>query len=118
VITEPLVVGQSVADIVSPVKADGSASLATLSNVTYTSADPSVFTTAPDPNVPNGAIITSVGAGTANITYSATATEADGTANTITGADTIVVTAAPPPPPQPAVALVGNFGTPFPTPTV
>lgn len=116
VITEPLVVGQSVADLVSAVKADGSPSAAVLSNVTYTPADPTVATAAVDPNTPNGAIINAIGAGTTVLNYSATATEADGTAHTITGADTIVVTAAAPPPPLPAVALVGNFGTPFPTP--
>ncbi len=111
-ITEPLQVGFSVADLVSAVNADGSASKATLTNVTYTPADPTVATATPDPNVPNGAIINALAAGTTVLNYSATATEADGTAHTITGADTIVVTAVPPQ----AVALVGNFGTPFPTP--
>lgn len=116
-ITEPLVVGQSVSYSVSPVKSDGSASKATLSNVVITSSDPAVFTVAPDPSNPNGVIIVSVGAGSATVNSKATATEPDGTTTeTITGADTVVVTAAPPPPPAPAVALVGKFGTPFPTP--
>ncbi len=116
-ITEPLVVGFSVAYAVSPVKSDGTPSTATLSNIVYASSDPTVFTVAPDPNTPNGAIITSVGAGSATIQSSALATEPDGkTTETITGADTVVVSSAPPPPPSPAVALVGSFGTPFPTP--
>lgn len=118
VITEPLVQGQSVSYSVSPVKADGTASTATLAPVTFTSSDESVFTVAADPaNQPNGAIITSVGPGSATVNSTTTATEPDGTTTeTITGADTVVVTAAPPPPPGPAVALVGSFGTPFPTP--
>ena len=117
-ITEPLIVGQSVPYSVKPVKADGTASTATLAPVTFTSSDPTVFIVAPDPaNQPNGAIITSVGPGSATINSTTTATEPDGkTTETITGADTVVVTAAPPPPPGPAVALVGSFGTPFPTP--
>jgi hypothetical protein len=112
VITEPLLVGFSVADLAKPVLADGTASNAVLTNVTYTPADATVATATPDPNTPNGAIINALKAGTTVINYSATATETDGTVHTITGADTIVVTAQAPQ----AVALVGSFGTPFPTP--
>ena len=62
---ENLVAGQSVSVIGSPVISDGvTPSQATLSNVQYTSSDSTVFTVAADPNTPNGAIITSVGAGT------------------------------------------------------
>lgn len=118
VITEPLVVGQSVLYSVRPVKADATDSTATLAPVQFTSSDETVFTVASDPaNQPNGAIITSVGPGSATVNSTTTATEPDGTTTeTITGADTVVVSAAPPPPPGPAVALVGTFGTPFPTP--
>ncbi len=114
-ITEPLVVGQSVADLVSAVDANGNPAKATLSNVTYTPADTTVATAVVDPNTPNGAIINGVGAGTTILNYSATATEPDGTTHTIVGADTIVVTAVVVQPP-PAAALVGSFGNPFPTP--
>lgn len=115
VITEPLVVGFSVADLVSGLYSDGTPSAATFTNVTYTPADPTIATATPDPNVPNGAIINALAAGTTVLNYSATVTETDGFVHTVTGADTVVVTAAPPPP-QRTTALVGNFGTPFPTP--
>ena len=115
---ENLVAGQSVSVIGSPVISDGvTPSQATLSNVQYTSSDSTVFTVAADPNTPNGAIITSVGAGTATLTETATATEPDGTTTEqIQGVATITVTAAPPPPPPPAASLVFAFGTPFTTP--
>jgi hypothetical protein len=117
---ESLVLGQSVPVIGSPVTAqlDPSgnpiASLATLSNTAYTSSGPTVFTVAPDPSTPNGAIITSVGAGTATLTETATATEPDGTTTEqIQGVATIVVTTTAPPPPPVASALVFTFGAPF-----
>lgn len=110
---QSLVVGQSVTAIVSPVDANGNPSKAVLSGQAYTSSDPTVFTVALDPNVPGGAIITSVGAGTATLTGTATATEPDGkTAEQIQGVATIVVTPVPPPPPPPAASLVFTFGTP------
>lgn len=116
-----LVVAQTQTVIGSPVTAqlDGSgnpiASPAVLSNTTYTSSDSTVFTIAADPNVPNGAIITAVGAGTATLTETATATEPDGTTTEqIQGVATVIVTAAPPPPPPVAASLVFTFGTPTP----
>jgi hypothetical protein len=100
----------------SPVKADGSPSLAALSSPVYTSSDATVFTVAPDPNAPNGAIITAVGnppAGTtlsATLTETATATEADGTTTeTVTGTVTVILSV---PPAAPAAALTFTFGTP------
>lgn len=112
---------QSVPVIGSPVTAQVDASgnpissSATLSNVNYTSSDPTVFTVAADPGRPNGAIITGVGPGTATLTETATATEPDGTTTEqIQGVATIVLTAAPPPPPPPAASIVFTFGTPTP----
>ena len=103
----------TVSVIGSPVKADLTTSTATLSATVYTSSDPTIFTVAPDPNTPNGAIITAVAAGTATLTETATATEPDGTTTEqIQGVATIILTTAPPPPPAPAAALVFTFGTP------
>ena len=108
-----LLTTQKVSVIGSPVTGTGAPSAATLSNTTYTSSDPTIFTVAVDPSTLNGAIITSVGAGTATLTETATATEADGTTTeTIQGVATIVVTLAPPPPPAPAAAIAFTFGTP------
>lgn len=91
-------------------------SSATLSNVSYTSSDPTIFTVTVDPNSPNGAIITGLGVGTATLTETATATEPDGTTTEqLQGVATIVLTAAPPPPPPPppvAASLAFTFGTP------
>lgn len=117
VISEPLTVGFSVQVSGSPVQADGTTpSTATLSNVTYTSSDPTVFTVAPDPTVAGGGIIAAIGAGSATLTETATATEPDGaTTEVITGSATIVVTPVIPTPGV-AAALVLSFGTPFPTP--
>jgi hypothetical protein len=112
--------GQAVSFTVSPVNAQGGASQATLSKLTYASSDAAVFSVAPDPNNANGGIVT---AGTnlpttpdaAVITASATATEPDGvTTETISGQDTVTVITTPPPPPPPPVAasLVFNWGVP------
>ena len=117
-----LTVGQSAAVIGSPVDATGNPSQAKLSNTQYTSSDPTVFTVAPDPSTPTGAIITSVGSGlnatttsvTATLTETATATEPNGTTTEqIQGVMTVVVNAAPPPPPPVAASLVFTVGTPF-----
>ena len=100
----------------SPVKADGTPSRAALSGVSYSSSDSSVFTVAPDPNVPNGAIITAVAVppegttASATLTETATATEPDGTTTeVVTGTATIILSV---PPAAPAAALVFTFGTP------
>ena len=110
---EPLLVGQTVSAIGSPVDVNDKPSAATLSATVYTSSDTTIFTVAPDPATPNGAIITAVGAGSATLTETATATEPDGaTTEQIQGVDTIVVSAVPPPPPLPAVKLTFTYGTP------
>ena len=116
-LTMPLVnaAGQpsTVTAIGSPVDASGNPSKATLSNTSYTSSDPTIFTIAPDPSTPNGAIVTAVGAGTAQLKETATATEPDGvTVDTIQGSATVTITAVTPPPPPPAAALNITFGTP------
>lgn len=104
---------QKVTVIGSPIDANGNPSNAVLSNSTYTSSDPTVFTVAPDPNAPNGAIITGAGVGTATLTETATATEPDGTTTEqIQGVATIVLTAQPPPPPPVASGIAFTFGTP------
>lgn len=100
---------QKVSSTVSPVDAAGNPSLATLSNITFASSDVTIFTVAPDPATPNGAIVTGVAAGSGTLTASATATEADGTTtNVVTGSATIILTAVV----SPAAALVFSFGTP------
>ena len=114
-----VVMGQTPFSVIgSPVLADGvTPSLATLSSTSYTSSDPTVFTVAPSTSVPNGAVITVVGPGSATLTETATATEPDGkTTEQIQGVATIVVNAAPPPPPPPAASLVLTFGLPSTTP--
>ena len=103
----------------SPVLADGiTPSSAKLSSPSYASADSTVFTVAPDPATPNGAILTAVGnpaPGTsisALLTETATATEPDGkTTEVITGTATVVLS-TPAAPPAAAAALVFTFGTP------
>lgn len=107
---------QSVQVTGSPVDVSGNPSKAVLSNQTYSSSDPSIFTVAPDPAVPGGAIITGVAAGTATLLETATATEPDGTTTEkIQGVATIVLTTAPPPPPPVAASIAFTFGTPFDT---
>ena len=116
--------GQVVAVVGSPIKADGTQSLAKLSNQAYQSSDPTVFTVAPDPATPGGAIITLVGTPSAEgisatLTETATATEPDGvTTEVITGSELITFLGGPPPPPPGvAASIVFSFGTPGPTPT-
>ncbi len=95
-----------------PTLADGTPSTAVLSAASFASSDPTVFTVAAD-----GVTVVSVGAGTASITGTCTATEADGTVHTISMAtpDTVTVTAAPPPPAPQATSFGVAFGTPFAT---
>jgi len=102
---------QTATVIGNPVTVSGAPSQATLSGVSYTSSDSTVFTVAPDPSTPNGAIITGVGAGTATLSETATATELDGkTTETISGGATIIVSS----PPEPAASIAFTFGTPTP----
>ena len=99
----------------SPVDISGNPSKATLSSQTYSSSDLSIFTVAPDPSVPGGAIITGVAPGTATLLETALATEPDGTTTEqIQGVATIVLTSAPPPPPPVAASITFTFGTPTP----
>lgn len=58
-----------------PVDANNKDSGASLSLGNFTSSDPTVLTVAPDPNTPNGAIISFVGDGTATLSESATASD-------------------------------------------
>ena len=108
--------GQTVSFTVSPVTGQSppQPSQATLSNLSFLSSDPTIFTVAPDPSTPNGGIVTAVGAGTASVSATALATEPDGkTTETISGTDTVTVTAVtPPPPPPPAATLSFSWGTP------
>ena len=104
-------VGTSViASPTHPTLSDGSPSSAVLSAPVFVSSDSSVFTVAAD-----GVTVISAGAGTASISGSCTATEADGTVHTISmaTADTVTVTAAAPPPTPQAVSFGVAFGTPF-----
>jgi hypothetical protein len=107
--TEIFQAGQTVSVIGSPVNAAGGASQAVLSAQAYTSSDPTVFTVAPDPSTPGGAIITAVAAGTATLTETATATEVGGATESIMGVATIIVT---PGPVAPAASIAFTFGTP------
>jgi hypothetical protein len=108
--TFTLAAGQSVPFTVTPIKADGTASNATLSALAFVSSDPTIFTVALDPATPNGGILSAVAGGTAILTGTATATEPDGTTTEqITGAVTIAVATVAP---APAAALQFVFGTP------
>jgi hypothetical protein len=101
---------QSVSVVGSPVDASGNPSKATLSNISYSSSDSTVFTVAADPATPGGAIITGVGAGTATLSESATATEPDGvTTESVTGTATITLTTSGS---GVAASLVFTFGAP------
>lgn len=97
--------------VASPAKADGSPSKAVLSGLTFTSSDPTIFTVAPDPTTPNGAVVTAVAqSGTATLSATATATEPDGkTTESISGSADISIAAAAP---APAASLTLTFGTP------
>lgn len=90
---------------VSPVKADGSPSTATLGPITFTSSDSTIATVANDPANPLGAIVSSTAlTGTVILTGTAVATEPDGTTTeTVVGSLTVIVAT---PPPAPAAALV------------
>jgi hypothetical protein len=89
---------------VSPVKADGTSSTATLSAISFTSSNPSLATVAPDPTNPATVIITGLGTpGTVIVTANATGTEPDGTTTEpLTGSLTVTLAV---PPPAPAAAL-------------
>lgn len=98
-----------------PIKGDGTPSSAVLSGTSFTTSDVNVFTIAPDPNTPDGFIITSVTPGSAVISGTVVATELDGRVHTIPiTPDTVTVTETPPPPEPPAVAAGVTFGTPQP----
>lgn len=72
-------VGQTVSVVgAAAVGGDPTKTKAVLSNQVFTSSDSAVFTVAPDPAVPGGAIITFVAPGTATLTETATATDPDG----------------------------------------
>jgi len=109
----------TVSGVVSPLKADGTPSLAVLSNDTFTSSDPTVFTVAADPSTPNGFLITLVNVTStvpvqATHTYTALGTEASGATETISGSDLIVITPAAVVvvPILPAASLVATYGSP------
>jgi hypothetical protein len=111
--------GQTVTFSVSPLNAQGGPSSATLSNLIFTSSDPTVFTVASDPNNALGGIVTAltpaVTPDAAALTATALATEPDGvTTESISGTDTVTVVTVPPPPPPPPVAasLAITWGTP------
>lgn len=89
---------------VSPVKADGTPSSATLSSVTFSSSNPALATVAADPTNPNTVVITGLGQpGSIVVTANATGTEPDGvTTEPLTGALTVTLAV---PPPAPATAL-------------
>lgn len=99
--------------------AQGKPSNATLSAIEFDSTDVSVFTVSPDPDVPNGCIITGVGSGTATsaqILAKATATEPDGkTTEQVSGKDDVTCELLPPPPPV-ADGLVFTLTSPTPPP--
>jgi len=103
--------GQTVSVVVAPLTAAGAPSLATLSLLSFTSSDPTLFTVALDPSTPNGAILTAVGpgaSGSASLTAEATATEPDGvTTEQISGSDTETFASVGPPPPPPVAASLG-----------
>lgn len=99
-----------------PVLADGvTPSQATLSNVSFTSSNPTDLVVTPDtdPTNPGGCICGGQGNEDVGVvvTAQATATEPDGTTTeVIVGAITIILTpVAPPPPPPPSVAAALVF---------
>ncbi len=108
-----MVFNQFVSVFGSPVDISLNPSKAVLSNQVYSSSDAAIFTVAPDPANPGGAIITGVKPGTATLLEKATATEPDGTTTEkIQGVATIVLSDVPPPPPPVAASIVFTFGVP------
>lgn len=107
---------------VSPLDAQGNPSKATLSALSFTTSDATVFTVAADPANPNTrgiatALTPATSPDAAVLTASATATEADGvTTETVSGSDTVTVQAVtpPPPPPPPAASLGFTWDAPAP----
>lgn len=107
--------GQSENITVSAVLADGvTPSTVTLSGLTFSSTDTTVFTVAPDPTNSAGAILTSVGAGAATLFCNGTATETDGATEFINGALSVTVEASGAGA-GPAASLVFQLGTPYTT---
>jgi hypothetical protein len=111
---------QSVPVTISGVDASGNPSKAALSALVLTSSDVTLFTVAPDPTNPLGGIVTGVKVTPTpppTLNFTATATEADGTAHQVSGSATVTLTPDFPP----TVGLVATFGTPMgpatPTPT-
>jgi hypothetical protein len=106
--------GQTVSVVATPLTAAGQPSLATLSLLSFTSSDPTLFTVALDPTTPNGAILTAVGpgvSGSATLTAEATATEPDGvTTEQISGTDTETYVGGVTPPPPVAASLGFTYG--------
>ena len=117
-----LVPGQIAYGLWSPLDSNGNPSKAALSGPSFTSSDPTVFSVAVDPaNPTNGCIVTALTPATlpdsAVVNAQATATEADGSSEQISGSDTVTVNpATPPPPPTPKAASLSVAWTPGPVP--
>lgn len=103
---------QTVPVTISGQDANGNPGKAILSALVLTSSDPTLFTVAPDPANPLGAIVTGVKVtpvGTPpTLNFTATATEPDGTVHSVSGSATVTLTPDVPP----TVSLVATFGTP------
>jgi len=100
---------QTVTAVASPVDASGNPSGAQLSALAAVSSDPTIFTVAVDATNPLQVDLAGVKVGSATLTVTATATNADGTTSQVsTGPVTITLTPDVPP----AAALVLTFGTP------
>lgn len=86
---------------------------ASFSNITFASADSTIFTVATDPSNSAGIIVTGVGAGTANLTVTADVAYTDPNTNqpvTATGKSVVIAVTVTP---SPVTAdLTVNFGTP------
>ena len=98
---------QKVEVTVAAVDGAGKPSAAALSQVNFASSDPTIVTVASDPATPLSGVVVAVKEGTATITVSATATEADNSQHVISGMADVTVSAA-------AASLVLTFGAPGP----
>lgn len=71
-------VGQSSTDVLGLIDTDKNVPVvATFANVSFTSSDPTIFTTTQDPSNPNQSVDTAVAAGTANLVVTADASYTD-----------------------------------------
>src|SRR5262249_26089933 len=100
---------QTVNFSIAAVDAAGNPAKAVLTDVAFSSSDPSIFTVAADPANPMGGVLSGAAVGSAVLSGVATATEVDGVVHQVGGTANITLTPDNPP----AASLVFTFSTPL-----